>query len=1456
MTLICTQCGAGLPPNAHFCMRCGQPVGAATKLDADRLERLAAATPAPLAAKVRAIEATAGEQRIVTALFVDVADSTAIIQALGQDGWSALINEAFNRFYPVIYHYEGTIVRVQYDTLLAFFGAPLAHEDDPIRALNAAFDLVDATETFAAEVAESRGVTFAIRIGLSTGPLIIKSIDSDLKFDYEPVGNLVNLASRIQTLVPPNGIAAAELTHSSIARLVESSVYCMVNMEGLQDPVCVYRLLRITNYTDQIRGLHGLESPLVGRTHELGMLLHVLEMVRAGLGRAALVIGEPGIGKTRLIDEWRAAAIQAGSDHPVQWYRARSQSYDRNSAYHLLTELLFAILGLPSTSGDAETLAALQTALAVRFPQASEAFPYLAHLLSLPLDIQTSSEHPPARHDSDLNDYDKVRHLDPQALQSQYLGAMETLLRTLSSQSPVVLVLEDLHWADPSSVAILARLLSLARVVPLLFCLSTRSDSESPGWELVNSARDVLGDGLTVFTLSPLTDGESRELLENLLPGDSLPEALRQVILRSSEGNPLFVEEIIRMLIGQEILTQEGGTWQLRESGAELQVPSSLQGLLLARVDRLPPDSRYMLRVASVIGRSFPLNLLEQVVGNGTLLGKMSSLETAGLLRVTQVKPELAYSFRHALVHEAVYASLLPGDRRQLHLAVGEALENLYPQQRRELSPRLAVHFNAAGDPQRSVQYYIQAGEAAMAAFANQEAEGHFRTALALCEHPELQANLQARLGEVLFNQGRYSAAITEWQQSRQIYESLGNQDAQARLAARAARAAWHAGDAQAGLALCESALQKIDLQAETVGVAALLHEAARARYFNGQFEQVSEMCQQALKIAEQAQDVHVQADTLATLGLLPNQPADFAINALQRAVDLSEANNLLTIAARAHINLGTTLVRLKGDLRKARKHYYRSAEIHHLRGSVSDELYARLSIADVSFSLGELTSVEEVLHSMEILRQLAPDPDQPKRWLQIFEAQLMASRGDWHQAVPLLRIYREEARQLQDLAHLGDINRALGWALLEMVQWRIATDTDEALMLFNEAIDVFTRSVKPTVSLHCLLVFLHIERDEIELARQHLETARQKAGPEPIPLEASWIFWAQAVLDSHLERWASSMNAFQTAVGQVIPVGLRWHWARLLKDWAETHILRGELDDYEQAQLLLRQSEELFKQLGAPEYAHRVASRIQAITQDSLAEAAAHRQVSRELAMAGRIQESFLPQAPQLPGNWEISATLKPARQTSGDFYDFIPLPGNQLGILIGDVADKGVGAALFMTLSRTLIRTYAGEFPGRPEDVFAAVNRRMLEDSTLGLFVTSFYGVLDLGSGDLNYVNAGHNPPYLLRSTPGSGLSELTRTGVPLGVFSDAAWAPVQTRLDPGDTLVMYTDGATETQNSLDEYYGDERLQAVLRREGALTGKSAHDLQEDLLADIQQFMEDQPRLDDLAMIILKRSA
>ncbi|HJW83809.1 MAG TPA: AAA family ATPase, partial [Anaerolineae bacterium] len=359
----------------------------------------------------------------------------------------------------------------------------------------------------------------------------------------------------------------------------------------------------------KMRGLAGLESPMVGRDAELAALLQLGQAVRAGLGRVAVVVGDPGLGKTRLIAEWKAASasnLQLPTSNlqlptfSLHWAEGRCLSYGQGLAYHLLIDLLRSLVGAVGATSEAETRAALSRLVAEALgDQASSAYPYLAHLLSLQLDAAAS---------------DRVQALDPQALQAQYLASLRQLLRALAARCPLVLIFDDVHWADPSSADLLTRLLPLAGEAPLLFCFVARPDRDAPGWKLITAARDALGAGLTEVTLNPLSQDDSRQLVSNLLEIESLPDSVRSLILRKAEGNPLFVEEVIRMLIDRGAIVKRDNGWVAGQEIANVDIPDNLQGLLLARIDRLPEDVKRTLRIASVIGRQFSVRVLEEVL--------------------------------------------------------------------------------------------------------------------------------------------------------------------------------------------------------------------------------------------------------------------------------------------------------------------------------------------------------------------------------------------------------------------------------------------------------------------------------------------------------------------------------------------------------------------------------------------------------------------------------------------------------------------------------------------------------------------------------------------------------------------------------------------------------------------------------------------------------------------------
>jgi class 3 adenylate cyclase len=592
-------------------MNCGQPSMLATAADHGRYARLTSSAPASLARKAQASAHLAGERRMVTILFADVVGSSALAEKLSPESWAAIMNGAFDRITPAIYQYEGTIARLLGDGLWAFFGAPVAHEDDPVRAVQAALDLVDAAREYASEVRLAHGVEFSMRACVNTGSVVVGPVGDDLRYEYTAMGGAVNLAARLKFSAASTTVVISENTYRFVAPVFDCEDRGLVSIAGREEHIRAYLVRGRKPVPGSTRGLAGLESPMVGRDLEMATLIQLCDAVRAGLGRAVVVVGEPGLGKTRLIAEWKAAALASTEHRPPKWVEGRCLSYGQGQAYHLLTELLLSILGATDSADEAETSAALHSLARDLFESGDEASKsdvgaevcaFLERILRLPLEGEALK---------------RVQLLDPRALQTQYLESVRRLFLALADRQPLVVVLEDLHWADPSSAELLARLLPLASASPVLFCLVARPDRDAPGWRLITAAREILGGSLTEITLTALSDAHSRKLVSNLLRIDALPDGLRTRVLEKAEGNPLFVEEVLRMLIDRGVIVRNNGDWVAGEIIDEVDIPDSLQGLLLARIDRLSEEAKHTLRVASVIGRQFPLRVLQQVLEEG-----------------------------------------------------------------------------------------------------------------------------------------------------------------------------------------------------------------------------------------------------------------------------------------------------------------------------------------------------------------------------------------------------------------------------------------------------------------------------------------------------------------------------------------------------------------------------------------------------------------------------------------------------------------------------------------------------------------------------------------------------------------------------------------------------------------------------------------------------------------------
>ncbi len=838
-----------------------------------------------------------------------------------------------------------------------------------------------------------------------------------------------------------------------------------------------------------------------------------------------------------------------------------------------------------------------------------------------------------------------------------------------------------------------------------------------------------------------------------------------------------------------------------------------------------------------------------------TLFNNLSTLESAGLIQVAKVEPDLEYLFRHSLVQDAAYASLLVSDRKRLHLAVGNAIESLYPERKRELAAILAYHLKEAGEEERALSYFLLAGDEALKGYANQEAEYQYRRALELvcCSGSQI-AWLYSGLGEALYRQSQLQESLQAIRKGIEIYQSLGDSEGIARLYSRAARVTWYAYDHPEGLRIGIEGLELVKDAPESSEKAALMHETARAYYFNGMSDKALPLCRQALELAERLGAVNVQADALATLGILTGITPQESLQALRQAVEISEGNGLLQIAMRANQNLGTMTRTWLADNKAAMKCFQRAAELGRLRGVASEEVLGALSYTACMFMDGNIDQIKAQLPHLEELARKISNPEPTDVTIKFIKGLLIGFEGDWDTAVSIVRECLAKWRELNNLESLVSMLDELSWILLERNRWEGLPDAgalSEVDTLLKEALQIVERDdSNESMWLYPRFSMLRARQGRLDEARQWLDKAIQRMESRPSAWDERFKTECQVEIFMAEHDWSQALGAIEKLTAVEKRLGFLINVARSLLCWADILLRTAELADLERAQSIIGEALESTNKIGLGYYRqiaeymlHQTLSRQHAQTLD-------HLQMTRELKKARLVQESLLPENPlELPG-WELEVVLKPAHETSGDFYDFLYFPNGKIGLVIADVTDKGTSAALFMALSRSLWRTFAVNHPTEPELTMAETNRRILADTHGGLFITLFYGILDPQTGTLDFCNAGHLPGLLVRAKDGS-LGRLERTGMPLGVFEDASWKRESIQIGPGDSLVLYTDGITEAQNEADEFYDLERLEAALKK---YLGRPAKELRDALLAEVDSWVGDAPQVDDITLMVLAK--
>jgi|SRR5579859_6633395 len=800
----CPRCGTLNRAGARFCDNCGERLAAAaasptaapasplpaqtggaapgplpapaasSSAPAQLQARLHQFIPATLLAKLENAQAEGGmvgERRVVTVLFCDVKGSTAAAEHLDPEEWAEIMNGAFEHLIKPVYHYEGTLARMMGDAILAFFGAPIAHEDDPQRAVLAGLEIVEKIHPYREQIRARWGLDFDVRVGVNTGMVMVGPVGSDLHMEYTALGDAVNVAARMEQTARPGTVQIAGPTHRLVAPLFEFEALGPLEIKGKSDPVPAYRVLGTRAAPGRLRGFAGHDAPLVGRDEELAALRRALQAALGGQGQIICLLGEAGLGKSRLVrelrEEFESGRGRAGAGEG-RWLEAASLSYETSQAYGLLRHLLRAACGADEHD-QAEALRAKFAPVIALLPPENQASAALVCTALFQLDTGGQSDAAP---------------LEGENFKSQLLALLPMLCRVWASQGPLVLAFEDLHWADPTSTGLLEQLLPLVSELGILFVYALRPDEQAPGWRLKLAAERDYAARLTSVEVRPLSAAFSGALVDHLVPAGALAPDLRARILARAEGNPFFVEEVVRALVenGSTAAGSRVGPG-VGEEAPQFEIPDNLQSLLIARIDRLADEARRTLQIAAIVGRSFNYRVLDAILDTGAMLDRrLGELQQANLIFEATRLPEREYSFRHALLHEAAYRTILRKHRREFHQRVGVALEALFPAQLEEYAPALGFHFEEAGDIARALKYYALAGDAAYRLFAIAEAETHYACALDLARRLEASTatllHLYTRHGRSLELLGRYKEAFAVYEHM----EALGRQLAEPAL--------------------------------------------------------------------------------------------------------------------------------------------------------------------------------------------------------------------------------------------------------------------------------------------------------------------------------------------------------------------------------------------------------------------------------------------------------------------------------------------------------------------------------------------------------------------------------------------------------------------------------------------------------------------------------------------------
>jgi class 3 adenylate cyclase/tetratricopeptide (TPR) repeat protein len=712
--LKCPTCGTPTKPGKRFCGSCGRSL---TPERASRYDSPESYTPPHLAEKILTSKAALeGERKLVTVLFADLKGSMELLADRDPEDARKILDPVLELMMEAVHRYEGTVNQVMGDGIMALFGAPLAHEDHAVRASFAALRMQERVNQYGDEAQRVHGVPIQIRVGLNSGEVVVRAIGSDLRMDYTAVGQTTHLAARMEQMAKAGSILMTADTLRLAEGYVQVKAVGPVPLKGLTEPVEVYEVagagpVRTRIQASAARGL----TPFVGRRAELEQLYQALRRAGAGRGQIIAGVGEPGVGKSRLFHEFTHSHRTQG------WLllETGSVSYGKATAYLPVIDLLKEFFHIEGRDDARKIREKVSGKLVTLDQMLLPALPAFLALLDVPVDDAP------------------WQALDPPQRRQRTLEAIKRLLLRESHVQPLVLIFEDLHWIDSETQAVLDGLIESLPTARILLLVNYRSEYEH-AW--TNKTY------YTQVRIDQLLPESAEEFVRALLSGAPELQPLRRLLIEWTDGNPFFLEESVRTLVETKALIGERGAYRLTQAVHSLQVPSTVQAVLAARIDRLQPEEKRLLQTAAVIGKDVPFALLQALaeLTEPDLGRRLTHLQAAEFLYETSLFPDLEYTFKHALTHEVAYGSLVLERRRVLHARIVEAIERHYPNRLTEQIERLGHHALRGEMWGKAVTYLRQAGAKAFARSANREAVASFEQSLAALKHlPESRDTIE-----------------------------------------------------------------------------------------------------------------------------------------------------------------------------------------------------------------------------------------------------------------------------------------------------------------------------------------------------------------------------------------------------------------------------------------------------------------------------------------------------------------------------------------------------------------------------------------------------------------------------------------------------------------------------------------------------------------------------------------